>query len=175
MSWFTVLRRAPHPVMGCLVLAVASVACSDDPAGPDPVRTDIVVTDALHHLGDNVGAEGTTYAGSFTVSASVDSAFVSVTFVHPNPQGQSGPEIADPPRIYVNGTRVGLATADFPNNPACIQGVGDTREYSCDVTIRVTASAAIRTGNNSIELQSEAAWGGDDDFVFTDLIVTTWR
>lgn len=175
MSWLKILGRIRHPIVGCLAIAGTSLGCSDDPAGPAPIRSDIVITDALHHLGDNVGAEGTTYTGSFTLPAPADSAFVSVTFVHPNPQGQSGPEIADPPRIYVNGTRVGLASADFPNNAACIEGTGDTREYSCDVTIRVPATAAVRSGTNSIELQSEAAWGGDDDFVFKDLIVTTWR
>jgi hypothetical protein len=118
------------------------------------VRTDIVVTDELHHLGDNVGAEGTMFAGSFSVPAAVDSAFVSVSFVYPNPQGQSGPEIVNAPRILLNGTLVGLTIGDFPDNPACIVGV--------------------QVGVNSIELQSEAHWGGDDDFVFNDLVVTIW-
>ena len=160
---------------GFLAGAFTLAGCSDDPVEPLPsVRTDIVVTDELHHLGDNVGAEGTMFAGSFSVPAAVDSAFVSVSFVYPNPQGQSGPEIVNAPRILLNGTLVGLTIGDFPDNPACIVGEGDTREYACDVTLRVPAGTAIQVGVNSIELQSEAHWGGDDDFVFEDLVVTIW-
>jgi len=160
---------------GFLAGAFTLAGCSDDPVEPLPSeRTDIVVTDELHHLGDNVGAEGTAFTGTFAVPAAVDSAFVSVSFVYPNPQDQSGPEIVNAPRIRLNGTLVGLTIGDFPDNAVCIVGEGDTREYACDVTLRVPAATAIQVGSNTIELQSEAHWGGDDDFVFTDLVVTIW-
>ena len=162
-------------IVGSIGIIALLSACSDDPTEPSPsVRTDIVITDVLHHLGDNVGAEGTAFTGTFAVPAAVDSAFVSVSFVYPNPQGQSGPEIVNAPRIRVNGTLVGLTIGDFPDNAVCIVGEGDVREYACDVTLRVPAATAIQVGSNSIELQSEAHWGGDDDFVFTDLVVTIW-
>ncbi len=56
-----------------------------------------------------------------------------------------------------------------------MSGTGASAEYECDVTIELAASAAVTTGSNSIRIASEAASGGDDDFVFTDLVVTVWR
>ena len=97
-----------------------------------------------------------------------------ITFLTPNPQGQSGPEIANPPRIFLNAVEVGIATSDFPVD-SCVTGTGDVREYSCDLTLTLPIPDVLQTGANEIEIESEAARGGDDDFVFTDLILTVWR
>lgn len=170
--------RSPCPVaLACaLALLPVSSACTSDPAEPTlPVRQEITLTDVPHHLGDNTGAEGDAYSVDFEITAAVDSASIRLTFLYPNPQGQSGPEIGNAPQLILNGTLLGLTAADFPDSGACVVGTGDAREYACDLTVSRPASSAIVTGENHFSLLSEAAWGGDDDFVFTDLIVTIWR
>lgn len=162
-------------VPGVFLLAVLIVACTETATEPDPpVSQEIVVTDGLHHIGDNAGAEGGSYTGSFSLTAEVDSATLAITFLYPNPQGQSGPEIANAPQILVNTVSVGIATSAFPDD-ACVTGTGDSREYSCDLTLTMAVPDVLVSGTNRIEVISEAALGGDDDFVFTDLVVTVWR
>lgn len=159
-----------------LALALMLPACGSDSAGPSqPVMDVITVTDQEHHLGDNPGAAGVAYESQFQLPTVVDSAFVSITFLYPNAAAQSGPEIENPPKVSVNATEIGLGTTDFPDNPLCVTGSGPDREYSCNLTVVLTASATVVVGTNAIRVESEAATGGDDDFVFSDLLVIIWR
>ena len=165
--------RGPWRLSAAMLLAM--LACNDS-SGPDgPTREQIVITDELHHLGDNTGAEGTAYTAQFQVAGAFDSATVSISLLHPNSLGVSGPEIDNPPQIALNGTTLGLAASDFPANAACISGTGPGREYSCNITFTLATMGALTTGQNTIRVASEADTGGDDDFVFTNLIVSVWR
>ena len=56
----------------------------------------------------------------------------------------------------------------------CVR-TGAEREYACDVTIYLPATTAVIVGDNTIRVASEAAFGGNDDFVFSDLIVSILR
>lgn len=160
---------------GLFLLGALLPACTKTPTEADaPIREEIVITEGLHHIGDNPGAEGDTYSASFQLATVVDSASLAITFLYPNPQGQSGPEIANPPQILINSIGVGILTSDFPVD-ACVTGTGDTREYSCDLTLTLPIADVLEAGTNQIEIISEAALGGDDDFVFTDLVLTVWR
>jgi hypothetical protein len=134
--------------------------------------TAITITASPHHLGNS--GEGEDYNSIFTVPTAFDSATVSITFVYPNSVDKA-PEIdAGAPRIFVNGQQIGLTAADFPNIPGCISNTA-VREYLCTVTITVPATSAVLVGQNTIRVASEAAFGGDDDFVFANLLVTIWR
>ena len=156
----------------CILLA----ACDSDSTAPeDPVRQEIVVAAGAHHIGDNSGAEGTTFTSEFQVPSSFDSASVSISFLFPNALDVSGPEIDSPPRVTLNGSVLGLTPSDFPANPACITGTGPGREYSCDISFSLPATSALEVGTNTISVISEAASGGDDDFVFSDVLVIVWR
>jgi hypothetical protein len=94
---------------------------------------------------------------------------VRIKFLYPNNAGQSGPEIDSPPDIIINGEKVGLYPSDFPDNAQCIS---QYREYECDVTLTRDATAAVVAGLNTIQVVSQgAAHPGDDDFVFTDLVI----
>ena len=160
--------RRMHVVLTALVLLPA---CTDNPAAPSqPESEEIVITDQLHHLGDNAGAEGTEFTADFQVAEAFDSVSVSVTFLFPNPLGVSGPTI-DATQLFVNATQIGITPGDFPDDPACI--TGSHREYDCDAMVVLAATQAVVIGNNSIRLVSDQA--SQDDFVFTDLIVTVWR
>jgi len=153
------------------LLLVSLLSCSsDDPSGPG-TPTVIVVTDDEHHLGDNSGSEGQTFAGDFTLSGSFGDVEVSIKFLYPNNAGQSGPEIDSPPDILVNGDRVGLFPSDFPDN-GC---VSEYREYECDVTLTRDATGVVVAGLNTIQVVAQGeAHPGDDDFVFTDLEVLVY-
>jgi hypothetical protein len=156
-----------------LTTLVLLPACSNDPAAPSqPESEEIVLTDQLHHLGDNAGAEGAEFTADFQVAEAFDSASVSITFLSPNPLGVSGPAV-DYTQLFVNAMQIGITPGDFPDEPACIGGTASHREYSCDATIVLAATQAVAIGNNSIRVTSEPASG--DDFVFRDLIVTVWR
>ncbi len=164
---------APPRALGVVALLVLA-GCGDDSVTPaDPVSEEIIVTDQMHHIGDNSGAEGVDYSSTFTISQAFDSVNVAITFLFPNTQGVSGPEIENV-KMYVNAMEIGITAGTFPNDP-CVTGTGPSREYSCDLTLSIPATAAATVGTNSIRVASEAASGGDDDFVFTDLIVTAWR
>lgn len=115
----------------------------------------------------------------FTVSTPFDSASVSITFVYPNSVDKAPEMDAGAPRIFVNNQQIGLTAADFPNIPGCIQSISSSnvivREYICTATIVVPATAAVAVGANTIRVASEVAFGGDDDFVFTNLLVRIWH
>jgi hypothetical protein len=160
--------RRMHVVLTAMVLLAA---CTDDPAAPSqPASEEIVLTDQLHHLGDNTGAEGAEFTADFQVAAAFDSASVSITFLFPNSLGVSGPAVGET-QLFVNTTQIGITPGDFPDEPACL--TGSHSEYSCDATIVLAATQAVAIGNNSIRVTSEV--GSGDDFVFKDLIVTVWR
>jgi hypothetical protein len=145
------------------------VSCSSSNPSDAPAPTVIVITDGEHHLGDNPGSEGQTFEGGFTLSGSFGDVDVRISFLYPNDAGQSGPEIDSPPDIMVNGEKVGLYPSDFPDNAQCIN---QYREYECDVTLTRDATAAVVEGLNTIQVVSQgAAHPGDDDFVFTDLVI----
>jgi hypothetical protein len=152
------------------------VGCGGGTVSPDdPVSQEILVTAGPHHLGENVGAEGVDYQSTFQVTASFDSARVAITFLFPNSFDVSGPEIENAPKIFVNSIELGLTASHFPDDPACVSGTGAEREYACDITISLPATTAVIVGDNTIRVASEAAFGGNDDFVFSDLIVSILR
>lgn len=167
------LRNVPRAssfacVVLLLVVSCALLSCSSNPSDPES-PTVIVITDGEHHLGDNQGSEGQTYDDDFTLSGSFGDVEVSIKFLYPNSAGQSGPEIDSPPDIIINGERVGLSPSDFPDNAGCIN---QYREYECDVTLVRDATSAVVEGDNTIQVVSQgAAHPGDDDFVFTNLVV----
>ena len=159
-------------VVSLLAVTCFLASCSSSNPSDPPTPTVIVISDDEHHLGDNEGAEGQTYEENFTISGSFGDVEVSIKFLHPNDAGQSGPEIDSPPDIIVNGVRIGLAPADFPDNPGCIN---QWREYDCDVTITKDATSAAVADSNTIQVVAQgAAHPGDDDFVFTDLKVLVY-
>lgn len=143
------------------------------PPGPS-LPLQIVVSNTLHHLGNDSGSEGANYINGFNVPTAFDSATVSITFVYPN-AADKRPEVdAGRPRIFVNDTDLGLSTADFEQFPGCIT-TNPIREFKCTRTITLPATSAVLVGANTIRVASEVAFGGDDDFVFGDLVVTIWR
>jgi hypothetical protein len=77
---------------------------STGPVQSEPIL--ITVTDLEHHLGDNTGSEGREFAESFEISQSFETATLSITFLYPNDEGQSGPEIDSPPEIQINSIKV---------------------------------------------------------------------
>lgn len=170
------VRVRSRLVFPALLIVTTLPACSDDSTSPrDPVRQDIVVSASAHHIGDNAGAEGTTYSATFNVSSAFDSATVSISFLYPNAFNVSGPEVDAPPQITLNGNLIGISTSAFPTGDGCITGTGPGREYSCNITFELPATNALQVGSNTIGVASEAATGGDDDFVFSGLAVTVWR
>ena len=153
-----------------LILILIISCTSDNPQ--DPIRQEplyITITNEPHHLGDNDGSEGEVYSASFDITASYEIAILSLTFLFPNDAGQSGPEIDSPPEILINDQTVGLSASEFPENSECIS---EYREYECDVTIFIGIANQLKMGNNSIRIKSKGvAHDGDDDFVFTNLII----
>ena len=152
------------------IIPLLSLSCNSDEAGP--IKTEplyITITGEQHHLGDNDGSEGAVFSGNFEVTSLYEIAILSITFLFPNNAGQSGPEIDSPPEIKINNIKVGLSTSNFPDRPECIP---DYREYECDVTIFIGIAEHIKIGKNTVTVISKgAAHDGDDDFVFTDLII----
>ena len=147
---------APPRALGVVALLVLA-GCGDDAVTPaDPVSEEIIVTDQMHHIGDNSGAEGVDYSSTFTISQAFDSVNVAITFLFPNTQGVSGPEIENT-KMFVNAMEIGITAGTFPNDPLCVTGTGSGREYSCDLTLSVPAAGAATVGTNSIRVATEAA------------------
>ena len=81
------------------------------------ITSPIILSNQQHHVGDNPGAEGLSLYAEFEMPRSFRYAEMDVTFVYPDEDGTSGPDVDTPPEITINGYKVGTFSDDFKQFP----------------------------------------------------------
>jgi hypothetical protein len=132
------------------------------------IASPIVLSNRQHHVGDNQGAEGLTLYAEFTMPNSFSYAEMDVTFVYPDADGTSGPDVETPPEITINGYKVGVFSEDFKQYPDCISADG---EFHCSITFTFNITDELVAGSNIFRITSMAYLDNYDDFTISDVVV----
>lgn len=147
-----------------VLIFVVFNSCNKD---EDPSSSTIIISDIQHHVGDNTGAEGLSLYAEFEMPESFSSGKLDITFVHPDEDGTSGPDVDTPPEITINGEKIGVYTNDFTQYPECIS----SRQFQCTKTLTYDISEALQSGTNEFRISSKAFVDNFDDFTFSDVVV----
>lgn len=151
------------------ILMVSLIINSCIPVDQDPIITSpIVLSNQQHHVGDNVGAEGISLYAEFEMPKSFWYATLEITFVYPDEDGTSGPDVETPPEITINGYKVGVYSSEFKIYPDCIT---EYDEFQCNITIVYDITNEVQTGNNEFRITSKAYGDSYDDFTFSDVLI----
>jgi len=116
-----------------------------------------------HHLGDGVGAEGTQFTKTFTVSCACPTPWLSFQIIQPNYE--------QPPRIYLNNVQLQSLMSFFPPIPAT-EGAGwqfntpTSHDYNLPMQIHTNVSATLVTGTNTFKIVNGVT---TDDYEFSDV------
>jgi hypothetical protein len=136
---------------------------------PEPAITSpIILSSQQHHVGDNPGAEGTSLYAEFEMPKTFSYAELEITFVHPDEDGTSGPDVDTPPEITINGYKVGTFTNDFLQYPECIT---EDREFQCTIIFTFDITDVLFAGSNEFRITSKAFEDSYDDFTISDVVI----
>lgn len=136
---------------------------------PEPLITSpIIISNQQHHVGDNIGAEGLSLYAEFEMPKSFVYAEMEITFVHPDEDGTSGPDVVTPPEITINAYKVGVFTEDFMQFPDCIT---EEDEFQCTIVFTYDITDVLLAGINEFRITSKAYGDNYDDFTFSDVVI----
>lgn len=155
-------------IFGSLVVALLLNSCGGYGDYGSNIISPIVLSDSEHHVGDNSGAEGMSLSAEFEMPSSFSKVELEITFVHPDIDGTSGPDVDTPPEITINGNKVGVYPGDFSQFPDCITAA---REFQCTITFVYDITEETRSGINTFQIKSIAFYDHADDFTFSDVLV----
>ena len=132
------------------------------------ITSPIILANRQHHVGDNEGAEGLTLYAEFEMPNTFSYAELDITFVYPDEDGTSGPDVETPPEITINGYKVGVFSNDFKQFPECISEDG---EFHCTVTFTYSITDELQAGSNEFRITSLAFYDNYDDFTISDIFI----
>jgi hypothetical protein len=157
------IRLAP------VLLASFLVSSCIRPVDPgSTITSPIILSNQQHHVGDNPGAEGLSLYAEFEMPKSFSYAEMDVTFVYPDEDGTSGPDVDTPPEITINGHKVGAFSDDFKQFPDCIS---EEEEFHCTITFTFIITDELKAGSNEFKITSMAYFDNYDDFTFSDVVI----
>lgn len=132
------------------------------------INSPIIISNQQHHVGDNPGAEGISLYAEFEMPRTFIYAELEITFVYPDENGTSGPDVLTPPEISINDYIVGVFSEDFLQYPDCIT---EDDEFQCTIIFTYDITDVLFAGNNEFRITSKAYSDNYDDFTISDVII----
>ena len=151
-----------------LLLAVLLSSCFRNLDEEPTITSPIIISNQQHHVGDNPGAEGLSLYAEFEMPKNFSYAELDITFVYPDEDETSGPDVDTPPEVSINGYKIGTFKEDFLQYPECIS---DDREFHCTITFTFVVTDVLQAGSNEFRITSKAYLDNYDDFTFSDVEV----
>jgi hypothetical protein len=132
-----------------------------------PTGTLVTIEEAVHHLGDGPGNEGTTFFKAFEVDETFSQASLELDF-----PGGPGPSLDRPPQVGINGYPAPSIVPFFPPldpaDPAWQTNPDGSHGYNAPFHVSLDVTGLLRPGTNTFLI-----WNGryDDDFLFSNVQV----